>query len=264
MFPILLSIGPFTIQSLWLFISLGVLAGILIFLHQVKRVRLNTKFLLDINLGLFISALISARLIFIVGHTDLYFMDTWKESIGLMISIWDQGFSFWGGFAATLVYFIWQAKKNGEPIKEWMDAGAQALLIGLFIGEIGQFLGGSGYGNATNLPWGVTFESAAVKYTVPIHPTQIYAMIYLVVIVWIIGKLAKTQPYMKVPGMRALVTTVLLSGCYFFEEFFRGDDVPMIGILRIPQVVSGILFILTAIILFRKIKSNPAHSDTSL
>lgn len=204
------------------------------------------------------SALISARLVFILGHTDLYFMETWKETFGLMISIWDQGFSFWGGLAAVLVYLIWQAKKNGEPVKEWLDALAPALLIGLFIGEIGQFLGGSGYGNETSLPWGVTFESAAVKYTVPIHPTQIYAMIYLIVILWIVQKLIKTHPFMKEAGMRALVTTVLLSGFRFCEEFLRGDDVPMLGILRIPQIVSGIVFILTAIILFRKIRPSTA------
>lgn len=255
MLPVLFSIGPFTIQSLWLFISAGILSGILVFLHNIKRLRLNSKFLLDINFGLFLSAFLSARIIFILGHTDLYFIGTIKENASLMLSIWDQGFSFWGAFAAGLGYLLIRAKQQGEPIKEWLDTIGSALLVGLFVGAIGQFLGGSGYGNETNLPWGVTFESATVKYTVPIHPTQIYAMIYLTIIICTIRHAKKTKAYMKEPGMQALLTTVLLSGSRFLEEFLRGDDVPMIGILRVPQLISAVLFILTGFILFRKIKT---------
>lgn len=252
MLPVLLTIGPFTIQSLWLFISLGLLAGVLIFLRQVKRLRLNAQFLLDINFGIFVTAIISARLIFIISHTELYNVGSWKENMGLMVSLWDQGFSFWGGFGVTLLYFLWVAKKRGEPVKEWLDAMVSGLIIGLLIGKIGQFLGGTGYGNETGLPWGVTFESATVKYTVPIHPTQIYAILYLIATIIGIQKIKKN---IKTPGMEALVVTVILSGCRFFEEFLRGDDVPLIGIFRIPQIISGILFILTSIILFRKMKT---------
>lgn len=254
MLSVIFSIGPFTVQSLWLFISLGILAGILVFLHQAKRMRLNTKFLLDINFELFMAALISARIIFIIGHTDLYIIDTWSENIKLMLAIWDQGFSFWGGLGAALLVMTWEAKKKGEPLKEWLDALAPAIIAGLFIGEIGQFLGGSGYGNETSLPWGVTFESATVKYTVPIHPTQIYAMIYLLLIAYGIKVAGKWRTEMKMPGMRALITTFLLSGCRFLEEFFRGDDVPMIGIIRIPHIISGILVIATGVILYRTLK----------
>lgn len=249
MLPVLFSIGPFTVQSLWLLVSLGILGGILVFLHNIKRLRLNSKFLLDINFGLFLSAFLSARIIFILGHTDLYF------NVNLMFNIWDQGFSFWGAFAAGLGYLLIRAKQQGEPMKEWLDAIGSALLVGLFIGEIGQFLGGSGYGNETNLPWGITFESATVGYAVPIHPTQIYAMIYLTIIIFSVRHAKKTKAYMKEPGMQALLTTVLLSGSRFLEEFLRGDNVPMIGILRVPQLVSAILFILTGFILFRKIKT---------
>ena len=77
------------------------------------------------------------------------------------------------------------------------DAFALPLMIGIAIGRVGCFLGGLAdhtYGNPTALPWGVDFGDG-----IPRHPTQIYEILFLVVLIAIVR--ARRRAF-TVPGDR--------------------------------------------------------------
>ena len=101
-----------------------------------------------------------------------------------MFSIWDQGLSIWGGIIGFFIILTFRLIKAKEEIWKWYDALVVPLLIGLAIINIGQFMGGFAYGSPTELPWGISYELDNVKYTVPIHPTQIYSLIAIILILW--------------------------------------------------------------------------------
>lgn len=66
------------------------------------------------------------------------------------------------------------------------DLFALPLAIGIAIGRVGCFLGGLSdrtYGLPTSLPWGWDFGDG-----VPRHPTQIYEIVFLVVLAMLIGR----------------------------------------------------------------------------
>jgi len=123
----------------------------------------------------------------------------------------------------------------------WMDALLMAVVPSSIILHLGTFLDGVNYGRATNMIWGVTFESAVVRYAVPIHPTQLYSAFMAAVLsvsMFVIYKKVKN----KYPGFIAEVGIIGMSASAFLEGFFRGDDVLQLWFLRIPHLVSfGIL-----------------------
>jgi prolipoprotein diacylglyceryltransferase len=119
-----------------------------------------------------------------------------------------------------------------------------AFLVGLSVAAIGTFLDGRWYGNETSLPWGVNFESPSIKYTVPIHPTQIYIMLYSAVIATI-AIVIKDHKFFEPAGKLATLSIAAFSFLNFLQEFLRGDDVTMVFGVRFSQIISLLALILS-------------------
>ena len=63
-----------------------------------------------------------------------------------------------------------------------LAAATPALAIGHAIGRVGCFLVGDDYGRATALPWGVAFPLGIPPTIEPVHPTQLYEMVPLLLL----------------------------------------------------------------------------------
>lgn len=167
-----------------------------------------------------------------------------------MLAIWDKGFSFWGAVFAWVVglWYLSNKKQENKEKFKMFDLMSPALLLGMALGNIGAFLDGINYGTPTNLPWGMVFRSANVKYITQIHPTQLYAAIFVSLIaVLLLFTLKKLRGGLT--GFVSEITISLLSLYKFFEEFIRGDETIKIFGIRLPQVLAlaglliGIYFI---------------------
>ena len=240
MHPIILDFGRITVYSLWVFVSIGLVAAMVAFARLAQRNRVIIEPILQHSLFLFLSILVGARVLFILNHLPLFFYDfdfSIRIFIGL-ISIWDQGLSFWGGAIGVVASLMYLAKKYDGDLEKWLDLLALAALIGFSIGVVGTFLDGMNHGRETILPWGMTFESRAVKYAVPIHPVQLYALVYMTAITIFSFELHK-KLRMQTAGFISRYVVLLYALFRFLEEFFRGDDTIMIaGIIRLPQVLA--------------------------
>lgn len=258
MYPILFEIGPFVIHSLWLFVAFGIMAGSFLFMRLAKRYRLKLNFLTHHGGLVILSTLISARLFFILFH-----LQEFNEFFSIF-KLWDKGLSFWGallGFSLSIVYV---AKKYGESWLRIFDAISLPLLLGLLFGHAGAFLDGIAHGKATNLPWGITFQSAVVKYAVPIHPTQLYAFLYTFVLFFMLRKVSK-EWFFKAEGFTASVTIWAYSLFRFLEEFFRGDDTIMLfEVIRISQLLAFAVFAFMTWYLIQVFRSHSMPGDQKI
>ena len=100
------------------------------------------------------------------------------------------------------------------------DLYAIPLAIGIAIGRIGCFLTGlsdNTYGTPTNLPWGVDFGDGIRR-----HPTQLYEIIYLVLLIPLLYRVLRSIHYAAVspaaippPANDQRPTTILLPGDAF-------------------------------------------------
>lgn len=227
-------------------VAIGLFAGLLILNKLATRSRLKLKFLADYSLAIFLGGLLCSRLFYIIHNYPIYFSELSSTNLIQLFSVWDKGLSVWGGIIGILATLTYFSQKNKEDTLKWLDVTSVAILAGLTFGHIGAFLDGRNFGRETTLPWGVIIETSL--YTVPIHPTQIYAAIYCGLLAIILFQLF-SHKISKKAGTISIIALGSYSFLRFLEEFLRGDESNIFLGLREAQIyallgliISGILF----------------------
>lgn len=246
MFPLILETKYFTIHSLWLFIAIALIIGTLVFIKIGTKNGLKLQFLTENAFILIIASMIGARVFAILFSWNLFFYEYSWQTFFQIFKIWDKGLSLWGGLLVGIITLHELCRKNDQSLLKWLDSLVPAFLIAMAIACIGAFLDGSWYGNETTLPWGVNFESPAIKYTVPIHPTQIYMLLYSTLIA-VSAILLKDHKFFEQNGKSATLSILAFGFFSFLNEFLRGDDVTMVFGTRLPQIISATVIIFSLI-----------------
>lgn len=260
MYPILVQLGPVTIYSLWICAAIGFFIGFLVVYKLLQKDRPRLQFLADHSLTILFGAIIMARIVFVAENYKLYFAKIDLQHLLEILFIWDKGLSFWGGMAGlvlTLWYFCNEKKEN---IWKWLDVLTLGTMGGLVFGNLGTFFDGSNYGNETDLPWGIIIENS--RFAVPIHPTQIYAMIYTAGITFLLWNLWNTA-FGKKDGNIALTGITIFAGFRFLEEFLRGDESNYLLGLRETQIFCMIILIASGSLLYLRHKKSLPPAKTS-
>jgi phosphatidylglycerol:prolipoprotein diacylglycerol transferase len=226
----------FTIYSIWFFISLALFAGTYLFVKLAQKSRLRLQFIADVSIPVIIYSIVIGRIFAIFSNAQYYFYDFGAAKIYQMIAFWqDKDISFWGAMIGAIYIFTKKANQKQENLQKWGDIFAISLMLSLFIGNFGALLDGSNHGSPTSFPWGIAFDNSIVKFTTPIHPTQVYAMIYCLIIGILAYKIDKKYKN-QFDGLVMLLTSALFSSFKVLEGFFRGDDVTMLWIFRFPEL----------------------------
>ena len=262
MYPILFEFGAVTMFSLWLFIAIGFVVGSLIFVDLAKRSRVRLNVLAEHSMALFLWTLLVSRFTFIAFHPDLYFYHFDFSKLTEVFALWDKGLSFWGAVFAWVVGLWYFGHRKDESIIRFTDLMTPALLIGMAFGNLGAFLDGINYGIPTDLPWGITFRSAHVKYIAAIHPTQLYSMIYTLATGLVLLNLIKHLRG-RFPGFVTELGILLFSMFKFFEEFLRGDEAIKLLGMRLPQLIALVIGLASIYLLYGRI-TNKRGNDPEL
>ncbi len=233
MYPILIQLGAITIYSLWVCIAIGFFTALIILNQLIKKDREKLSFIADHSLAIFFSGLIVSRLVFVLYNFNFYFTTTESNSILQIFYIWDKGLSIWGGIVGLALALAYFCRRKNENIYQWLDILILCTIGGLVFGNIGNFLDGRNYGLETNLPWGAVIENS--RFTDPIHPVQIYAAIYCLLLTIILLNLYKQKIGLK-EGNIALIGIAGYSFLRLGEEFLRGDESNIILGLREGQI----------------------------
>lgn len=262
--PILFESQYFTINTFWIFFLVAVIVSTIIFVKTAMRDGLKIQFLSD-HIGILILwTILGARIFGLIENYDIYFYQITKETFLSIFYVWDKGMNLWGGILGFFLCLYFLCGKQDQDFWKWLDSIIPALILGIGIGAIGCFFEGINYGRETSMPWGVNFESPAIKYTVPIHPTQIYAFIYCAILsicLFFAPSIKKIKNF-SFPGMIGIGGVTAYSLLRFLEEFFRGDDVWTIYDIRIPQISALILTILTGIFLYIRYNGHAKKQHT--
>jgi prolipoprotein diacylglyceryltransferase len=236
MSPLLFESTIFTVYSLWFFVSISLFLGTFIFIKLAQKSRLRLQFIADISLNIFLWSFLFGRLFAIFANAQYYFYDFGLAKLYQMIAFWqDKEISFWGAMIGAIYIFIKKAHHKQENLQKWGDIFAISFLFAMTIGNFGAFLDGINYGNGTSLPFGIAFDNAIVRYTVPIHPTQLYALLYCAIIGIICFNIHKKYKN-QFDGLILILGTSLFATCKVLEGFVRGDDVVMLWIFRFPEL----------------------------
>lgn len=263
MYPILLEFGFITVFSLWFFVAVGFVVGSLMFVKLAKRYRIRLNVLFNNSFALFISTLVAARLVFVILNYNIYFYQFHFGKIIELIALWDKGLSFWGAIFAWFGCVLYFSNKEKDSPMRLFDIMIPSLFVGMFFGNIGAFLEGINYGTPTGLPWGLTFRSANVKYISEIHPTQLYAALYVgLIAVGLFLLLNRLRD--REEGLITELGVFAFGVFKFLEEFMRGDDTIKIFSVRLPQILAAAGIIIFGYMLYKRYKTykkkNPSFS----
>jgi len=237
-------LGPLLFRSHILFLLLGAALGAEVFFRLASRDGLHIVLLLKHGLWLVLAALGCGRLLGMLLLYRMYAQDPLRIFV-----LWDGVFSVPGAFMGLgigLYVITW--KQLGQFLR-WLDALLPAASIVLGFEWLGRFLGSLSYGKPTDLPWGVTVESMSVRYTVPIHPVQLYYACFFFVLALVLLSLKRKRHV----GVVTLLGTVGACVGVILLEFLRGDFAVTVFAKLSDFVFLGLLFVsLGAIALFER------------
>lgn len=247
MHPILIKFGPITIYSYGFFLAIGFMLAIVYVTREAQRVGVDPQKMSDLAFYLIISAIIGARLLFII--TELHdFIENPIE----VFKIWKGGLVFYGGFIGALIAGIWYVKRNKMPLWKTADIIAPAIALGQSLGRIGCFSAGCCYGKECDQPWAVTFTdpNSLARLGVPLHPTQLYesALDFGIFLFLITFKKRKSFD-----GQLIWLYTLFYAVARLVVESFRGDPRGFVGGMLATSQLIGLAMIPIAIFMLVKL-----------
>lgn len=152
----------------------------------------------------------------------------------LTLQHWTRG-GLWGGLLAYFPLAIPAALMLSDRKAAALDLVATAVPGPWIMAKLGCFLNGCCYGRPCSLPWAVTFPEGArgAPAGIPLHPTQLYE-IALMVVILVVFKLLASDRWR---GTKLLWFVTLYGLGRALTDFLRGDAErsPALGALTMTQ-----------------------------
>ncbi|MEI7502901.1 MAG: prolipoprotein diacylglyceryl transferase [Paludibacter sp.] len=264
--PALLHLGPLTIRWYGLMWATGIWLTLLITTKIFKHEKLPQEWVDKLFMYTVIGAIVGARL----GHCLFYEWQLLPEPVTFMgitfnygnhylsnpwelLYIWRGGLASHGGAIGILTAMILFNKNVSKKGINWIF---DRLLIGVCLCgaaiRFGNLMNSEIYGNATSLPWGFIFLRTGE--TQPMHPTQIYEMLYCLITFAIMWWMYWKKEAYKRNGLLFGVFLIGVWGSRFVLEFikinqeaFESNMVLNMGQwLSLPFIIWGIGLIIRA------------------
>ncbi len=170
MFPTLFTFKALTFHTLNLLQILAFLAASFVFWKRAKEEHYSEVEVFDGYLLSLIFGGLVGRLAFIVFNWSQFGLDVIKW----LNIVTYPGTIFLFSLTGAAFYLDRYALKQKWDAFEILDFWAQAVSLALFFLNIGYFLAGIKFGQATNLPWGLVFPGVFEKR----HPVQLYLAVF--------------------------------------------------------------------------------------
>lgn len=243
MYPVLFNLGKYPVYSWGLSLALAFVVGTVYAAFMGKKKGIHPDHIIDLALIACISSIIGARLLHVVLNLKSYL--DYPASI---LQMRDGGLSYFGGLGAGVLGGWLYVKVKKLPVGKIADVVAPAVAIGYAIVRIGCLLNGCCYGEPTGLPWAI----AGGQDDVLRHPTQIYSVLYSVVIY---GLLWLVERRKKFEGQVIWAYVGFYSVARFIVEFFRAGVRDYFA----PLTATQVLCIALAVLAFGYIRVRASH-----
>jgi phosphatidylglycerol:prolipoprotein diacylglycerol transferase len=247
MFDILFQYGSITIKTFNVILAFAFLMSGVFLIRYAQRQMMNISFIAHNAIFVILAVLIGGRLVYIFENLKLF-----SSNPIYAFFIWDLHFSFFGILYSIIIALIILARRANEDFWAWFDVSILSILQAMVFIHIGHFFNGSQYGTPTDLPWGIAFDVQNIPYLNPIHPVQIYAFLFtLIVLIYVL----KRSKHVHLSGVVGTLALMLYSLGMLGIDFLHGD----------PSFYVKISFgiIATLSFIFLVLCSSKTHSKSS-
>jgi phosphatidylglycerol:prolipoprotein diacylglycerol transferase len=239
------SIGPVNISWYGIMVALAVMTLVAWALFSIKKdSRLSYNTVINAALVGIPSGVIFSRFLHVVDLWDYY-----SQNPGEIIG--GEGLTIWGAvLGAAIGIWLFSLINKKFSFGHLADVASPGIILAQAVGRVGCTLNGCCYGKTTDLPWAIVYinQSTHGPIGVPVHPTQIYEIIFNLIV---FGILFRLRGHLKPDGSLFLVYLSLYSLWRFGIDFIR-DGTPFLFSLHQAQVVSIIVLVITIPLLVTK------------
>lgn len=207
--------GPATIWFRVVFLLLSIWVSSEFFFRLATSAGLGLQSVKDDAKKHLLGFLLCGRLLAILSSYQSY-VHHWVR----VFIVWDGAFSFLGGALGIALVLFWSTRSQRTTFLQWLDVLFPATTLGLALDWFGMFFAAQAYGKPTNVAWGIIVDSFNVRYTVPIHPVQLYYAVFYLALTFLLLLIRK---HAKRAGAETLFGIVASTIAVFTFEFFRGD-----------------------------------------
>jgi len=255
--PELVKLGPFVLRWYGLLIALAVLIGLSLSSWMAKQRQLEQGLISDLLPILVLSAVIGARIYYVVFEWRNYAGEPLKA-----FAIWEGGIAIHGALIAGTLAVIGFCRWRHQSFWTMLDLLVPSVALGQAIGRWGNFFNSEAFGVPTDLPWKLMIRNVpfSVQLLFPdaqfFHPTFLYESIWnlgvftLLIVLFLKGQ----RGAIKLPaGTMSCVYLLTYSLGRLWIEGLRMDPLCLGGLppfceggLRMAQVMSFCLMLLAA------------------
>ena len=221
MYPEILRIGSFPINTYGVLLAVSFLCAIMVSVRLAARDGLPREKIYDLSLWMLLAGLVGSKIMMLFTEPD-YRADPLQL---LSLDFLRSGGVWYGGLLGAVLVSYWLMRRYQLPWWKTADAFAPGIAIGNFFGRQGCFAAGCCWGKPTSLPWGVKFTEAGHEITgVPtdthLHPTQLYESFAMLLVFLFLLWLHKRKRF---SGQVILAYALIYSIIRFAIEFVRDD-----------------------------------------
>jgi len=242
--PVAFTIGTMEIRWYGIMVALAVLTVILWMIRQHRKgAKLTPDSMLNAALVAIPSAVIISRLLHVADKWDYY-----SQNPGQIIGA--SGLTIYGAVLGAALG-IWIISKFSDfQFGYFADLVAPSAILAQAIGRVGCTLNGCCQGTPTSLPWGVvyTHPDSFAPLGVAIHPTQVYEIIYNLIV---FAVLLRLRGRLKPDGSLFLIYLSLYSVWRFSISFLREESPFLFGLPQAQVIAVIVLAIAISILAYR-------------
>jgi phosphatidylglycerol:prolipoprotein diacylglycerol transferase len=248
--PVAFTIGSAAIRWYGLMIALGVLVLVIWAFWQVKKywpAFPQERILAVVIVGL-PSAIIFARLIHVIDRWEYY-----SQNPGQIIG--GEGLTIYGAILGAVLGTWIYSRIRPFNWGYGADLLSPGIILAQAIGRIGCVINGCCHGPEapTSLPWGITYVNpacAADILNLPVHPTQVYEIIFLTFL-FVVVMLLKGR--LKPDGSLFLIYLGGYSLWRFGIGFLRVNEPFLFGLHQAQVIGIIVLIIAVALLIYRRV-----------
>jgi phosphatidylglycerol---prolipoprotein diacylglyceryl transferase len=218
------------------------------FFHVRKDPRLTPDMIINAALVGIPSGIIFSRLMHIIDHWSYYLANPGKIIGG-------DGLSIWGAvLGAAIGIWLFSRINKKFSFEHLADVISPGIILAQAVGRVGCTLNGCCYGKVTDVPWAIVYTNPSSEgpIGIPVHPTQVYEIIFNL-IVFVLLLLLKKR--LKADGALFLIYLSLYSVWRIAEDFLR-DGTPFLFGLHQAQVISIFVLAVAIPVLWIKLKNS--------
>ena len=176
MYPILFEVFGFPISTFGVMMAVGFLVSAWIVAQRLREYGADPEQSSTLLIYAMVGGVVGSKLYFAIDES----LRTGASFLPLLLS--RAGITWYGGLIGGTLLVTLATRLHGLSTRMIASCMATAAPFGQACGRIGCFLVGDDYGRPTDLPWGIAFPKGAPPTTVPVHPTQLYEVAWLLLL----------------------------------------------------------------------------------